>query len=121
MPQRIIHAVEVGHQGLSVKITSEGTNWWGQNVTTDILKDYLHQDRLGSTVNLSDQFGRLVKAGVHRGGLLVEVGVAVGVVGQDQLPDTGYDWDDVLGMYYAKARFYSADDKRFVAMDPIKG
>ncbi|WP_303331127.1 RHS repeat-associated core domain-containing protein, partial [Bacteroides acidifaciens] len=29
--------------------------------------------------------------------------------------------DDVLGMYYAKARFYSADDKRFVAMDPIKG
>ena len=24
-------------------------------------------------------------------------------------------------MYYAKARFYSADDKRFVAMDPIKG
>ena len=34
---------------------------------------------------------------------------------------TGHDWDDVLGMYYAKARFYSAEDKRFVAMDPIKG
>ena len=26
-----------------------------------------------------------------------------------------------MGMYYAKARFYSADDKRFVAIDPIKG
>lgn len=38
-----------------------------------------------------------------------------------QLNYTGYDWDDVLGMYYAKARFYSADDKRFVAIDPIKG
>ena len=34
---------------------------------------------------------------------------------------TGHDWDDVLGMYYAKARFYSAEDKRFVAMDPVKG
>ena len=34
---------------------------------------------------------------------------------------TGHDWDDVLGMYYAKARFYSAEDKRFVSMDPIKG
>ncbi len=43
-----------GLQRLSVKITSEGTNWWGQHVTEDILKDYLHQDRLGSTVNLSD-------------------------------------------------------------------
>ena len=43
-----------GNERLSVKITSEGTNWWGQNVTTDILKDYTHQDRLGSTTNLSD-------------------------------------------------------------------
>ncbi len=34
---------------------------------------------------------------------------------------TGHDWDDVLGMYYAKARFYDPAAKRFVAMDPVKG
>ena len=34
---------------------------------------------------------------------------------------TGHDWDDVLGMYYAKARFYDPAAKRFVSMDPIKG
>ena len=34
-----------GLDRLSVKITSEGTNWWGQNVKQDILKDYTHQDR----------------------------------------------------------------------------
>ena len=34
---------------------------------------------------------------------------------------SGHARHNVLGMYYAKARFYSADDKRFVAMDPIKG
>ena len=51
-----------GLDKLSVKITSEGTNWWGQNVKTDILKDYLHQDRLGNTTNLTDKFGRVVAA-----------------------------------------------------------
>ncbi len=34
---------------------------------------------------------------------------------------TGHDWDDVLGMYYAKARFYDPAAKRFVSMDPVKG
>ncbi|WP_289299236.1 RHS repeat-associated core domain-containing protein, partial [Xylanibacter rodentium] len=34
---------------------------------------------------------------------------------------TGHDWDDVLGMFYAKARFYDPAAKRFVAMDPVKG
>ncbi len=30
-----------------------------------------------------------------------------------------HDYDSVLGMYYAKARFYDAEDRRFVAFDPI--
>ena len=31
----------------------------------------------------------------------------------------GHQYDDVLSMYYAKARFYDAENKRFVAQDPI--
>ena len=30
-----------------------------------------------------------------------------------------HDYDQVLGLYYAKARFYSARDRRFMAIDPI--
>ena len=30
-----------------------------------------------------------------------------------------HDFDAVLNMYYAKARFYDADNRRFVALDPI--
>ena len=31
-----------------------------------------------------------------------------------------HDFDAVLNMYYAKARFYDADNRRFTAVDPIK-
>ena len=34
---------------------------------------------------------------------------------------TGHAYDMVLGIYYAKARMYDADDRRFMAVDPIKG
>ena len=34
---------------------------------------------------------------------------------------TGYAWDAVLGLYFAQARMYDAGDKRFMAMDWIKG
>ena len=115
-----------GLSKLSVKITSEGTNWWGQHVTTDILKDYTHQDRLGSTTNLTDQFGRVVGRADYNewGEVTFKESLSISSSYRriwPQLSYTGHDWDDVLGMYYAKARFYDADAKRFVAMDPIKG
>ena len=34
---------------------------------------------------------------------------------------TGHAYDMVLGLYYAKARMYDADDRRFMAVDPYKG
>jgi len=34
---------------------------------------------------------------------------------------TGYSYDQVLGQYYAKARMYDADSRRFTAADPVKG
>ena len=115
-----------GLDKLNVKITSEGTNWWGQHVTTDILKDYLHQDRMGSTTNLTDTFGRVVGRADYNewGEMTYREALTITSSYRRIYPQsnyTGHDWDDVLGMYYAKARFYSADDKRFVAMDPVKG
>ena len=32
-----------------------------------------------------------------------------------------HDYDSVLELYYAKARFYDADGRHFVSMDPLKG
>ena len=115
-----------GLDRLSVKITSEGTNWWGQNVKQDILKDYTHQDRLGSTTNLTDKFGRVVGRADYNEWGEMTYREALNITSSyrriwPQSSYTGHDWDDVLGMYYAKARFYSAEDKRFVAMDPVKG
>jgi RHS repeat-associated protein len=34
---------------------------------------------------------------------------------------TGYAYDQVLGLYYAKARMYDAANRRFTAADPVKG
>ena len=115
-----------GLERLNVKITSEGTNWWGQHVTTDILKDYLHQDRLGSTTNLTDTFGRVVGRADYNewGEMTYREALSITSSYRRIYPQsnyTGHDWDDVLSMYYAKARFYDPDAKRFVAMDPIKG
>ena len=92
----------------------------------DILKDYLHQDRLGSTTNLTDQFGRVVGRADYNEWGEITYREALDITSSyrriwPQSSYTGHDWDDVLGMYYAKARFYSAEDKRFVAMDPVKG
>ena len=115
-----------GLDKLSVKITSEGTNWWGQNVKEDILKDYLHQDRLGSTTNLTDKFGRMVGRADYNEWGEVTYKEALSITSSyrriyPQLNYTGHDWDDVLEMYYAKARFYDPDAKRFVEIDPVKG
>ncbi len=32
---------------------------------------------------------------------------------------TGHDFDAVLNLYYAKARMYDAETRRFVTLDPI--
>ena len=115
-----------GLDRLSVKITSEGTNWWGQNVKQDILKDYTHQDRMGSTTNMTDKFGRIVGRADYNewGEITYKEALSITSAYRRIWPEanyTGHDWDDVLGMYYAKARFYDPAAKRFVAMDPVKG
>ena len=50
-----------------------------------------------------------------------EWGVPVVLMGDLTPSYTGHEWDATLGIYYAKARFYEAGDRRFTAKDPIKG
>lgn len=56
---------------LQMTVTGAGANWRGRNVQQDILKDDCHQDRLGSTADLTDQFGRVVgRADYNEWGLI---------------------------------------------------
>ena len=48
-----------GLDKVKVYTTSEGSDWWGQNIHKCVNADYVHVDRLGSVVNLSDQYGRV--------------------------------------------------------------
>jgi RHS repeat-associated protein len=88
-------------------------------------KVYFHEDRLGSTEYISDDFGGNVLSyidydawGVPTNKATVMLGLrAVDLVAEY----TGHPYDAVLGMYFAEARMYDAADRRFVAVDPIKG
>ena len=113
-----------GLDKLQVMTIGEGSNWWGQSIKKCVNMAYVHTDRLGSVVNLSDQYGRVtaradytdwgevrrytditVDGGFRR--LLLEITYAT------------HEYDDVLNQFYAKARMYDADNKRFAAIDPI--
>jgi len=115
-----------GYQALQVKITSEGTDWWGQDTKQDVLTAYTHHDRLGSIVNLTDQYGRNIARADYREYGEIAFYESITVNGgyrriAPQLVYTNHEWDDVLDLYYAKARFYDPDEKRFLSMDPVKG
>jgi RHS repeat-associated protein len=88
-------------------------------------KVYFHEDRLGSTEYITDDFGGNVLAcnsydpwGAPSGNATVMLGMrSVSLVSEY----TGHPYDPVLGMYFAEARMYDAADRRFAAMDPVKG
>ena len=48
-----------GLDKLQVMTIGEGSNWWGQSIKKCVNMAYVHTDRLGSVVNLSDQYGRV--------------------------------------------------------------
>ncbi|BDF71892.1 hypothetical protein CE91St41_28730 [Oscillospiraceae bacterium] len=111
---------------VNVKVTGEGSDWWGQNIKQCIFSDYVHTDRLGSVVNLSDQYGR-VPARIDYdawGSVTAYDSITVDGGFRILLPEityAGHQYDDILNQYYAKARMYDADNRRFTAVDPVKG
>ena len=85
---------------------------------------YVHTDRLGSVVNLSDQYGRVTARVDYTDWGEVRRYTDITVDGgfRRLLPEITYathEYDDVLNQFYAKARMYDAENKRFDAVDPI--
>ncbi|MCL1873379.1 MAG: hypothetical protein FWF85_04595 [Clostridiales bacterium] len=91
----------------------------------NIVKLHYHHDRLGSidylTDNLDneiagyatyDDWGQLAaKVIIHNGARLLDL----------VMEYTVHPYDQVLDLYYAKARMYDAADRRFMSVDPLKG
>ena len=91
-----------------------------------VYSDYVHTDRLGSVVNLTDQYGRVPAQIDYDDWGKVTAYQSLNISGgyRTVLPEityAGHQYDDVLGMYYAKARMYDAENRRFAGVDPVKG
>ena len=85
---------------------------------------YYHMNRLGSAILLTsgitgekaseaqyDEWGNvnadIIECGTHELDMVQRYAT--------------HDYDDVLDLYYAKARMYDEDTRRFLAVDPVKG
>ena len=115
-----------GLDKLQVMTIGEGSNWWGQSIKKCVNMAYVHTDRLGSVVNLSDQYGRVTARVDYTDWGEVRRYTDITVDGgfRRLLPEITYathEYDDVLNQFYAKARMYDAENKRFAAIDPVKG
>ena len=113
-----------GLDKLQVMTIGEGSNWWGQSIKKCVNMAYVHTDRLGSVVNLSDQYGRVTARVDYTDWGEVRRYTDITVDGgfRRLLPEITYathEYDDVLNQFYAKARMYDAENKRFDAVDPI--
>ena len=114
-----------GINKLSVKVTSEGIDWWGQAIHEDVMKAYTHTDRLGSTVNLTDDYGRVTTRVQYSewGDLLSTDPITIKHGFRAISPQnnyTGHEYDDVLGMYYAITRVDETTGKTLSKGDESK-
>ena len=84
---------------------------------------YYHMDYLGTTDYLTSPVSGKVEAWTHYNEWGLITHNAVLKCGQRELDlvkrYATHDYDSVLELYYAKARFYDAHDRRFTAVDPI--
>lgn len=114
-----------GLDKVKVYTTSEGSDWWGQNIHKCVNADYVHTDRLGSVVNLSDERGRVTARTDYTdwGEVRKYTDITVDQGFRRLLPEITYathEYDDVLNQFYAKARMYDAENKRFMQEDPAR-
>ena len=95
------------------------------NGSENVVKLYYHHDRLGSTDYLTNNIQGKVESYVTYddwGKPTMKPILKMGVRELDLVTEyTGYMYDQALGIYYAKARMYDAADRRFMAVDPVKG
>ena len=75
---------------------------------------WAHQNRLGSTVMVSDDSGAILEKHTYS-----PYGVTSAGVGEFPFLFTGQKYDAETGLYYYKARYYDPDLGRFLQTDPI--
>lgn len=84
---------------------------------------YYHQDLRGTVDYLTSPVSQKVESWTHYnewGEITHNAVLKTGYRELDLVKNyTGHDFDAVLNMYYAKARMYDAENRRFVALDPI--
>ena len=111
-----------GNDRLSVDITSV-TNSMSIVENGDHVRLYYHMDYLGTADYLTSPVSLKVTSWTHYNEWGEITHNAVLKCGQRELDlvkrYATHDYDNVLDLYYAKARFYDADNRRFVAVDPI--
>ena len=91
----------------------------------DEIRLYYHQDLRGTVDYLTSPVSGKVESWTHYNEWGEITHNAVLKCGQRELDlvknYTGHEYDAVLGMYYAKARFYDAEDRHFISIDPVMG
>ncbi|MCL1809783.1 MAG: hypothetical protein FWG42_08510 [Clostridiales bacterium] len=93
-------------------------------VISNMVKLYVHKDRQGTSGYLTDGAGKAASYVSYDswGALTAKAVLKMGVRELDLVQEyTGHPYDMVLGLYYAKARMYDAENRRFMAVDPVKG
>ena len=113
-----------GLEKLSVLI-SPVTNGAGGLIENGKVKMWYHQDRLGSVDFMTDNIQGKVASYIDYDAWGMPLKKAVLKLSLRELDMaieyTGHPYDSVLGIYYARARMYDAADRRFHAVDLIKG
>ena len=116
----VVYGIPNGAGSLLQKYTYPAPNG-AQNV----VKLYYHHDHLGTTDFLTDNVsGKVTSYTTYDdwGMLTAKAIVKMGVRELDLVQEyTGHAYDQVLNLYYAKARMYDSSDRRFMSFDLVKG
>jgi RHS repeat-associated protein len=112
-----------GNDRLSVNITGVDTSEGNLIEKVNQIRLYYHMDYLGTADYLTSPMTGKVESWTHYNEWGEITHNAVLKCGQRELDMVKryatHDYDSVLEMYYAKARLYDAENRRFAAIDPI--
>jgi RHS repeat-associated protein len=117
---------EVQDNSIAFKYVYGGRNKVSAHISSKVEKTKLqyHSDRLGSTTYLTDGKGNIqAMASYDEWGNRTRHETLNLTSHTLDLANnyTGHNFDNILGVYYAKARLYDAINRRFSAEDLIKG
>ena len=118
---RYVYGLDDVRLSVTVKGVENGAGHIIEN--GDEIRLYYHQDLRGTVDYLTSPVSGKVESWTHYNEWGEITHNAVLKCGQRQLDlvknYTGHEYDSVLGMYYAKARFYDAENRKFISLDPI--